>query len=656
MTGNLEGTVQIGALVPVSGDASAHGTEIKITIDLAESDFNDYLAENGVNWRLDIVVEDTASSPVIALDKVSGLKAKGITAIAGTYSSSELRNIKGYTEPNDMLLISYGSTAPSLSLAGDNIFRFVPDETKQAPAIAQYLTGIGVTNLVPIWRGDAWGDGFIDAVRSEMTAAGGATGEGVRYNPEALEFSTEIAILADQVKPLIDEVGADKVAIMVVTFSEVTPIMQTASQYESLSQVLWLGTDTIVNDGEFSGDAIAQEFVNKAGLVVTSYAPASTTISEEISERAMEITGQAPNIYAITAYDVVWALGLSILAADSTETDAIVSAMPGVLEDYSGGLGSIVLNDAGDMGVAVYDIFTVRDLQWTLIGSYDSATDSLVLEDAMKDDEMMDDAMKDDEMMDDAMKDDEMMDDAMKDDEMMDDAMKDDEMMDDAMKDDEMMDDAMKDDEMMDDAMKDDEMMDDAMKDDEMMDDAMKDDEMMDDAMKDDEMMDDAMKDDEMMDDAMKDDEMMDDAMKDDEMMDDETDEAAPSGGGCLIATAAYGSELAPQVQFLREIRDNTLLSTASGTSFMTGFNQFYYSFSPAVADLERENAVFRDAVRVAITPALYTLNIMTLADQNSDSSVLAFGLLAIAAMAGIYIAGPLLATRAIVRKIKTAR
>ncbi len=198
-------------------------------------------------------------------------------------------------------------------------------------------------------------------------------------------------------------------------------------------------------------------------------------------------------------------------------------------------------------------------------------------------------------------------------------------------------------------------MMDDAMKDDEMMDDAMKDDEMMDDAMKDDEMMDDAMKDDEMMDDAMKDDEMMDDAMKDDEMMDDETDEATPSGGGCLIATAAYGSELAPQVQFLREIRDNTLLSTDSGTSFMTGFNQFYYSFSPAVADLERENAMFRDAVRVAITPGLYTLNIMTLADQNSDASVIAFGLLAIAAMAGIYVAGPVLTVHVIRKRARRA-
>jgi peptidyl-prolyl cis-trans isomerase B (cyclophilin B) len=51
-------------------------------------------------------------------------------------------------------------------------------------------------------------------------------------------------------------------------------------------------------------------------------------------------------------------------------------------------------------------------------------------------------------------------------------------------------------------------------------------------------------------------------------------------GGGCLIATATFGSELAPQVQQLREIRDNTILSTESGTAFMSGFNQFYYSFS----------------------------------------------------------------------------
>ena len=114
-----------------------------------------------------------------------------------------------------------------------------------------------------------------------------------------------------------------------------------------------------------------------------------------------------------------------------------------------------------------------------------------------------------------------------------------------------------------------------------------------------------------------------------DAMADDEVTKAADDGGGgCLIATAAYGSELAPQVQMLREIRDTTLLSTESGTSFMAGFNQVYYAFSPAVADLEREIPVFQDMVRAAITPAMYILNIMTLADTGSDASVIAFGIL----------------------------
>jgi len=80
-----------------------------------------------------------------------------------------------------------------------------------------------------------------------------------------------------------------------------------------------------------------------------------------------------------------------------------------------------------------------------------------------------------------------------------------------------------------------------------------------------------------------------------------QSSQASPSsgtsgnGGSCLIATATYGSELAPQVQFLREIRDNTVLQTESGTSFMNSFNQFYYSFSPTIADWERENPVFKE-------------------------------------------------------------
>lgn len=129
--------------------------------------------------------------------------------------------------------------------------------------------------------------------------------------------------------------------------------------------------------------------------------------------------------------------------------------------------------------------------------------------------------------------------------------------------------------------------------------------------------------------------------------------EDEPEGaGGCLIATAAYGSELAPQVQLLREIRDGVLLPTASGASFVAGFNQVYYSFSPAVADLELENPAFRDAVRSAITPGVYALGLMALADPASEYSIAAYGILSLAALAGIYVAGPVLAAVAVKRTL----
>ena len=117
--------------------------------------------------------------------------------------------------------------------------------------------------------------------------------------------------------------------------------------------------------------------------------------------------------------------------------------------------------------------------------------------------------------------------------------------------------------------------------------------------------------------------------------------EEKKSGGGCLIATAAFGSEMAPQVQFLREIRDNTVLQTESGTSFMTGFNHFYYSFSPVVADYERENPAFKEAVKIAITPMLTSLAILNYVDIDTEEEMLGYGIGIILLNIGMYFVAP---------------
>ena len=124
-------------------------------------------------------------------------------------------------------------------------------------------------------------------------------------------------------------------------------------------------------------------------------------------------------------------------------------------------------------------------------------------------------------------------------------------------------------------------------------------------------------------------------------------------GGGCLIATATYGSEMASQVQLLREIRDNQLMNTDSGVSFMTGFNQFYYSFSPIIADMQRENPIFKEAVKIGIAPLLSSLSIMSHAE--SESQVLGYGIGIILMNIGMYFVAPAMLFYRI-RKVRRAR
>jgi len=117
--------------------------------------------------------------------------------------------------------------------------------------------------------------------------------------------------------------------------------------------------------------------------------------------------------------------------------------------------------------------------------------------------------------------------------------------------------------------------------------------------------------------------------------------ENIPDKGGCLIATATYGSELAPQVQQLRELRDNSLLHTESGKSFMSSFNAFYYSFSPVIADWERESPAFKEMVKITLTPMISSLSILNYVNMDSEVSVVGYGVSLILLNVGMYFVAP---------------
>lgn len=125
---------------------------------------------------------------------------------------------------------------------------------------------------------------------------------------------------------------------------------------------------------------------------------------------------------------------------------------------------------------------------------------------------------------------------------------------------------------------------------------------------------------------------------------------------GCLIATATYGSELAPQVQLLREVRDGVLLGTSSGTGFMSTFNALYYSFSPTISDWERQSPAFKEAVKITITPLLSTLSILSHVDVDSEQEMLGYGIGIILLNAGIYLVMPAFVISKLHKKLKRTR
>jgi hypothetical protein len=114
-------------------------------------------------------------------------------------------------------------------------------------------------------------------------------------------------------------------------------------------------------------------------------------------------------------------------------------------------------------------------------------------------------------------------------------------------------------------------------------------------------------------------------------------------GGGCLIATATFGSEMSIQIQMLREIRDSQILKTQVGTSFLSSFNQFYYSFSPAISDLERQSPFFKEIVKIVITPMMISLSLLNNSVIDSEEKMLVYGIGIVLLNVGFYFGIPVL-------------
>jgi len=375
----LVGDISIGTLLSLTGVLSSQGEGDKAAINLAASDFNDYLEKNNiVNWRLKIVHEDSGTSPVMALEKLSSLYARNIHLIVGPASSGELRNIMEYSNSNGMLLFSQSSTAPSLAISNDLVYRLTPDDSKQGPAIASLLQYNGISTIIQLVRDDTWGDGLSKSIEKSFTSNSDNTSQIIKYNPESPEFSVATSLLAKEVKTQVEIYGADKVGVIIIGFAETLQFMQSATQHEILDDVLWFGSDGVTHDVGLVSDPMASEFANKVQFSTTIVSVNDNDVRKDVESKLIAQLGKTPKSYAFSAYDIVWIFGLSMIESNSNNVDDISLVISDVTAKYNGALGNITLNDAGDLATSNYDVWGIRDNSWVIIGYYYSDTDTIV--------------------------------------------------------------------------------------------------------------------------------------------------------------------------------------------------------------------------------------------------------------------------------------
>lgn len=370
--------VDVGALIPVTGDLASYGVDTRYGLDMALDHFNEYLQDKGADWRMRLVAEDTQTNPITALEKIQSLDSKGIKYILGPSSSAEIRNIMAYVNSNNMLLISPSSTSPKLAIPGDNIFRFVPNDNKQGAVIAALLEDRGIKAIVTVYRGDIWGDGLFETAKAAFEDRGGVVAEGIRYNPEITTFSSEMDALSKLAAKLHDTYELGEVGVLLISFDEASHLFNSAVEYENLRSMPWIGSEGVTGAHTITDDERAAKFAESTELMALQFSASDNEVFRDVRAEFERRSGATPNNnYIYASYDSLWALGLAMESAGFDVQD-IIGQLPDTVMGRTGALGGVMFNEAGDLDVTDYEFLVVADGKWAPAARYDAATGEIV--------------------------------------------------------------------------------------------------------------------------------------------------------------------------------------------------------------------------------------------------------------------------------------
>lgn len=368
--GGLSGTVTVGQLVSLSGDAAQDGRNVAAAVEFAVSEFN---ARPGAGWTMELATEDAATDPQTAVQKAAKLRGAGIGIVIGPITSANLGAVLDDPGSDGMLLVSCCSSAPSLA-AEDGAFRMTPDDSREALALSALIAGQGAQAVVPVWRGDLWGDGFKEPTVAALEEAGVRSEPGFRYDPADHRFEQLVPALAEALAS-----AGPGAAVAVFGFDEVDELVDLAAGHGGLAGYRWFGTG-VNTDGPLLDDPARRDFLSAAKFATVGVKADQNPAQQRLQRHLAESGAAQAHVFLSGAYDSVWLVGLAMEAAQSSDPAAVRAALPLAAASYEGALGGIAFNAAGDLDSRDYEYWTVGPDGATSLGWYDGLAGSAVMD------------------------------------------------------------------------------------------------------------------------------------------------------------------------------------------------------------------------------------------------------------------------------------
>jgi branched-chain amino acid transport system substrate-binding protein len=376
---------KIGVLASLTGSGNSLGQDTVAALQIATDQLDAEAKANQGGYRFHLFVRDTQQDPVKALAAIEDLDKRGVQIIVGPQTSAEVAMIKPFADAHNILVISQGSTASSLAIAGDNIFRFCPNDKREAAAIVALMQHDSIHAIVPLWRNDAGNNGLHDSVKAAFENIGGTVTSGFQYQPTTTDFSAATASVASQIQSLVIA-GADpnSIAIYLAAFDEAVGVFHSAAANSTLSSARWYGSDGVALSAALTGDASASAFAASAYYPNPTFGldDALQNLWQPVANAIEARTGITPDAFALSAYDALFVVERALRVTGNLKDFAsFKSAFVDAANAYSGVTGSTALDTAGDRLSADFDFWAVRQVNgtfsWVRIGTYTNGTITL---------------------------------------------------------------------------------------------------------------------------------------------------------------------------------------------------------------------------------------------------------------------------------------